>query len=222
MRWMALGEHIRTIKREDPAAKSSLEILLCYPGLHAVLFHRIAHWFYQRRRWVLARWISHVSRFLTGIEIHPGAKIGERLFIDHGLGVVIGETAEIGDDVLLYQGVTLGGTGNQCGKRHPTLGNRVVVGTGAAILGDIRLGDGVRVGAGSVVVHSVPEGATVVGIPGRVVKGRTEMLGKLDHDRVAACGESEAADVEQLNDRIRELEALMRLLLEDRVGQARG
>lgn len=219
---MALGEHIRTIKREDPAAKSSLEILLCYPGLHAVLFHRIAHWFYQRRRWVLARWISHVSRFLTGIEIHPGAKIGERLFIDHGLGVVIGETAEIGDDVLLYQGVTLGGTGNQCGKRHPTLGNRVVVGTGAAILGDIRLGDGVRVGAGSVVVHSVPEGATVVGIPGRVVKGRTEMLGKLDHDRVAACGESEAADVEQLNDRIRELEALMRLLLEDRVGQARG
>ncbi|MGH9621379.1 MAG: serine O-acetyltransferase [Bryobacteraceae bacterium] len=222
MREMALGEHIRTIKREDPAAKSSLEILLCYPGLHAVLFHRIAHWFYQRRRWVTARWISHVSRFLTGIEIHPGAKIGERLFIDHGLGVVIGETAEIGDDVLLYQGVTLGGTGNQCGKRHPTLGNRVVVGTGAAILGDIRLGDGVRVGAGSVVVHSVPEGATVVGIPGRVVKGRTEMLGKLDHDRVAACGESEAADVEQLNDRIRELEALMRLLLEDRVGQARG
>lgn len=219
---MALGEHIRAIKREDPAAKSSLEILLCYPGLHAVLFHRIAHWFYKRRRWVMARWISHVSRFLTGIEIHPGAKIGERLFIDHGLGVVIGETAEIGDDVLLYQGVTLGGTGNQCGKRHPTLGNRVVVGTGAAILGDIRLGDGVRVGAGSVVVHSVPEGATVVGIPGRVVKGRTEMLGKLDHDRVAACGESEAADVEQLNDRIRELEALMRLLLEDRVGQARG
>ncbi|MGH9654891.1 MAG: serine O-acetyltransferase, partial [Bryobacteraceae bacterium] len=189
MRWMALGEHIRTIKREDPAAKSSLEILLCYPGLHAVLFHRIAHWFYEHRRWVMARWISHVSRFLTGIEIHPGAKIGERLFIDHGLGVVIGETAEIGDDVLLYQGVTLGGTGNQCGKRHPTLGNRVVVGTGAAILGDIRLGDGVRVGAGSVVVHSVPEGATVVGIPGRVVKGRTEMLGKLDHDRVAACGE---------------------------------
>lgn len=222
MKEMSLREHIRTIKREDPAAKSSLEILLCYPGLHAVLFHRVAHWFYQRRRWVIARCISHVSRFLTGIEIHPGARIGERLFIDHGLGVVIGETAEIGDDVLLYQGVTLGGTGNQRGKRHPTLGNRVVVGTGAAVLGDIRLGDGVRVGAGSVVVHSVPEGATVVGIPGRVVKGRTEILGKLDHDRVAACGESEAADVEQLNDRIRELEALMRLLLEDRVGQARG
>lgn len=219
---MPLGEHIRTIKREDPAAKSSLEILLCYPGLHAVLFHRVAHWFYRRRRYVVARFISQFARLLTGIEIHPGAKIGERLFIDHGLGVVIGETAEIGDDVLLYQGVTLGGTGNQRGKRHPTIGNRVVVGTGAAVLGDIRIGDGAKVGAGSVVVHSVPEGATVVGIPGRVVRARGEAMGKLDHDRVAACGESEAADIEQLNDRIRELEALMRLLLEDRVGQARG
>lgn len=219
---MSLGEHIRTIKREDPAAKSSLEVFLCYPGLHAVLFHRVSHWFYRHKRYVIARFISHIARLLTGIEIHPGAKIGERLFIDHGLGVVIGETSEIGDDVLLYQGVTLGGTGNQCGKRHPTIGNRVVIGTGAAVLGDIRLGDGAKVGAGSVVVHSVPEGATVVGIPGRVVRARAEALGKLDHDRVAACGESEAADMEQLNDRIRELEALMRLLLEDRVGQARG
>lgn len=219
---MPLGEHIRTIKREDPAAKSSLEILLCYPGLHAVLLHRVAHWFYRRRWYILARFISQIARLLTGIEIHPGAKIGERLFIDHGLGVVIGETAEIGDDVLLYQGVTLGGTGNQRGKRHPTIGNRVVIGTGAAVLGDIRIGDGAKVGAGSVVVHSVPEGATVVGIPGRVVRARGEAMGKLDHDRVAACGESEAADIEQLNDRIRELEALMRLLLEDRVGQARG
>jgi serine O-acetyltransferase len=219
---MRLREHIQAIKREDPAAKSSLEVLLCYPGLHAVMFHRVAHWFYQHRRYVIARLISNCSRLLTGIEIHPGAKIGKRLFIDHGLGVVIGETTEIGDDVLLYQGVTLGGTGNQRGKRHPTLGNRVVVGTGAAVLGDIRLGDGAKVGAGSVVVHSVPAGATVVGIPGRVVKARAEALGKLDHDRVAACAESEVADVEQLNDRIRELEALMRLLLEDRVGQARG
>jgi serine O-acetyltransferase len=219
---MPLREHIQAIKREDPAAKSSLEILLCYPGLHAVMFHRLAHWFYQRRRFVIARLISQFSRLVTGIEIHPGARIGKRLFIDHGLGVVIGETTEIGDDVLLYQGVTLGGTGNQRGKRHPTLGNRVVVGTGAAVLGDIRLGDGAKVGAGSVVVHSVPEGATVVGIPGRVVKARAEALGTLDHDRVAASGETEVADVEQLNDRIRELEALMRLLLEDRVGQARG
>ncbi len=219
---MPLREYIQTIQREDPAAKSPLEILLCYPGLHAVLFHRVAHWFYRRRLYVLARFISHCARFLTGIEIHPGAKIGKRLFIDHGLGVVIGETAEIGDDVLLYQGVTLGGTGNQRGKRHPTLGNRVVVGAGAAILGDIRLGDDVKVGAGSVVVHSVPDGATVVGIPGRVVKTRAEALGMLDHARVAACAETEMADIEQLNDRIRELEALMRLLLEDRVGQSRG
>ena len=219
---MALREHIQAIKREDPAAKSSLEILLCYPGLHAVLFHRIAHWLYSHRIFVLARFISQWARLLTGIEIHPGAKIGQRLFIDHGSGVVIGETAEIGNDVLLYQGVTLGGTGNERGKRHPTLGNRVVVGTGASVLGNIRLGDDVRVGAGSVVVNSVPDGSTVVGIPGHVVKARTEALGTLEHGRVAAYGEYEAADLEQLNDRIRELEALLRLLLDDRVGQARG
>ena len=219
---MSLRDHIRAIKREDPAAKSNLEILLCYPGLHAVLFHRISHRFYGRRFFVTARLISQFGRFLTGIEIHPGATIGERLFIDHGLGVVIGETAEVGDDVLLYQGVTLGGTGNEGGKRHPTVGNRVVVGTGASVLGNIRLGDDVKVGAGSVVVHSVPDGATVVGIPGRVVRTRGEALGTLEHGRVAACAESEGADLEQLNDRIRELEALLRLLLEERVGQARG
>lgn len=219
---MPLRDHINAIKREDPAAKSSLEILLCYPGLHAVLFHRVSHRFYLRGRYVIARLFSQFSRFLTGIEIHPGAKIGERLFIDHGLGVVIGETAEIGDDVLLYQGVTLGGTGNQRGKRHPTLGDRVVVGTGASILGNIRLGDNAKVGAGSVVVHSVPEGATVVGIPGRVVKARGETMGALEHGKVAACAEAEIEDVEQLTDRIRELEALLRLLLDDRVGQSRG
>jgi len=219
---MSLREHIRAIKREDPAAKSSLEILLCYQGLHAVLFHRIAHWFYRERFFVLARCISTVSRLLTSIEIHPGAKIGERLFIDHGLGVVIGETAEIGDDVLLYQGVTLGGTGNECGKRHPTVGNRVVVGAGAAVLGNITLGDDVRVGAGSVVVHSVPPRSTVVGIPGRVVRTRNEAIGVLEHGRVAASGETEAADLEQVADRIRELEALIRLLLEERMGQGRG
>jgi serine O-acetyltransferase len=219
---MSLREQIRTIKREDPAAKSSLEILLCYQGLHAVLFHRIAHWFYQKRFFVLARFISTVSRLLTSIEIHPGATIGKRLFIDHGLGVVIGETAEIGDDVLLYQGVTLGGTGNERGKRHPTIGNRVVVGAGASVLGNITLGDDVRVGAGSVVVHSVPPGSTVVGIPGRVVRTRSEAIGVLEHGRVAASGETEPADLEQVNDRIRELAALIRLLLEERVGQGRG
>jgi serine O-acetyltransferase len=219
---MSLREHIQTIKREDPAAKSSLEVLLCYPGLHAVLGHRVAHWLYNRHCYVLARVVSHASRLVTGIEIHPGAKIGRRLFIDHGSGVVIGETAEIGDDVLLYQGVTLGGTGGERGKRHPTIGDRVVIGAGAAILGNIELGPDVKVGAGSVVVHSVPAGATVVGIPGRVVKARSEGLGALEHGRVAACGESEPVDLEQVTDRIRELEALLRLLLEERVGQARG
>ena len=219
---MSLREHIQAIKREDPAAKSSLEILLCYSGLHAVLLHRVAHGFYRRRWYVLARLISQASRVLTGIEIHPGAKIGERLFIDHGTGVVIGETAEVGDDVLLYQGVTLGGTGGERGKRHPTVGNRVVVGTGASILGNIRLGDDVKVGAGSVVVHSVPEGSTVVGIPGRVVSARSKALGTLEHGRVAASGESEPADIEQLADRIRELQALVQLLLEEKLGQTRG
>jgi serine O-acetyltransferase len=219
---MSLREHIQTIKREDPAARSSLEILLCYPGLHAVGSHRVAHWLYNRRLYVLARVVSHISRLFTGIEIHPGAKIGRRLFIDHGFGVVIGETAEVGDDVLLYQGVTLGGTGGERGKRHPTVGDRVVIGAGAAVLGNIELGPDAKVGAGSVVVHSVPAGATVVGIPGKVVKARSEGLGALEHGRVAACGESEPADLEQVTDRIRELEALMRLLLEERVGQGRG
>lgn len=167
---MSLRQHIETIKRKDPAAKSTLEILLCYPGLHAVLLYRVSHWFYQRRHFVMARFISHVGRLLTGIEIHPGATIGEYLFIDHGFGVVIGETAEIGNDVLLYQGVTLGATGIKAGKRHPTIGNHVVIGAGASVLGDIVLGDNVRVGAGSIVIHSVPQGMTVVGIPAHAVK----------------------------------------------------
>lgn len=219
---MSLREHIRTIRREDPAAKSDLEIILCYPGLHAVLFHKISHPLYLRGWFVLARLVSHFARFLTGIEIHPGATIGQRLFIDHGLGVVIGETAEIGDDVLLYQGVTIGGTGAQKGKRHPTLGNRVVVGTGAAVLGNILIEDDVKVGAGAVVVHSVPEGSTVVGIPGRVVRERATTLGLLEHHRVAQAGETEIGDLEQLNDKVRELEALIKLLLEERVGNGRG
>ena len=218
---MSLRETIQTIKREDPAAKSTLEIVLAYPGLHAVVFHKLSSRFYKRRLYVIARVISHIGRILTGIEIHPGAKLGERLFIDHGFGVVIGETAEIGDDVLIYQGVTLGGTGFERGKRHPTVGDRVVVGAGAAVLGNITLGNDSRVGAGAVVVHSVPAGATVVGIPGKVVKTRDQIPG-LEHGRIASCAESEPADMEQLQDRIRELEALMRLLLEERVGQARG
>ena len=218
---LSLREHIRTIQREDPAAKSALEILLCYPGLHAVLFHRLSSFFYRRRWFVLARLISQFARFLTGIEIHPGARLGQRLFIDHGMGVVIGETAEIGDDVLLYQGVTIGGTGNVRGKRHPTVGNRVVVGTGASVLGNIVLGNDVKVGAGSVVVHSVQDGATVVGIPGRVVKTRSA-IGPLEHGRVAECAEPEGLDLEKVNDRVHELEALIHLLLEERVGEGRG
>lgn len=217
----SLREHVQTIRREDPAAKNSLEVLLCYPGLHAVMFHRIAHALYRRRWFVLARLVSQFSRFLTGIEIHPGAQIGRRLFIDHGMGVVIGETAEVGDDVLLYQGVTLGGTGNETGKRHPTIGNKVVVGTDAKILGSITLGDNVKVGAGSVVVHSVPADTTVVGIPARAVKSRT-VVGQLDHARVAACGELDPLDIERIGDRMRELEALISLLLEERVAQGRG
>ena len=165
----AIREQIQTVFRDDPAAKSVFEVLLCYPGVHAILLHCPAHRLYRWRLFVIARLISHITRWLTGIEIHPGAKIGRRFFIDHGMGVVIGETSEIGDDVLIYQGVTLGGTGHEKGKRHPTIGSHVVVGSGAKILGNITLGEWVRVGAGSVVVRSVPDHSTVVGIPGRVV-----------------------------------------------------
>src|SRR6266853_5576185 len=162
-----IREDISCVFERDPAARSTWEVITCYPGFHALLIHRFAHRLWRiKMRW-LARFVSHCSRFITGIEIHPGAKIGRRLFIDHGMGVVMGETTEIGDDVLLYQGVTLGGTGKVTGKRHPTLGNGVVVGTGAKILGNIRIGDFSKVGAGSVVVRPVPDRSTVVGIPGR-------------------------------------------------------
>src|SRR3984885_6938521 len=157
-----IREQIDTIFREDPAAKSVLEIVLCYPGFHAILMHRLAHSLYEADIPILPRFVSQISRFLTGIEIHPGATIGRRFFIDHGMGVVIGETSEIGDDVLIYQGVTLGGTGNEKGKRHPTIGNHVVIGTGAKVLGSITIGNNVKIGAGSVVVHSVPPNSTVV------------------------------------------------------------
>ncbi len=167
--WGALKEQIDTVFQRDPAARSSLEVLTCYPGVHAILLHRLSNRIYRARFYVLARLVSHLGRWITGIEIHPGAQIGRRFFIDHGMGVVIGETAVIGDDVLLYQGVTLGGTGHEKGKRHPTVGDHVVIGSGAKVLGAIELGEWVRVGAGSVVVRSVPDHSTVVGIPGRVV-----------------------------------------------------
>ena len=157
-------------QRRDPAARSKLEIFLLYPGVHALLWHRAAHWLYLRRRYFLARWISQYARNRTGIEIHPGATIGRRLVIDHGMGIVIGETAEIGDDCLLYQGVTLGGTGKDQGKRHPTLGNHVMVGSGARVLGPFKVGDNARIAAGAVVLREVPPGSTAVGVPARIVR----------------------------------------------------
>jgi serine O-acetyltransferase len=203
-----IREQIDTIFREDPAAKSVLEVLLCYPGFHAILLHRFAHRLYRWGVPIVPRVISQFSRFFTGIEIHPGAAIGQRFFIDHGSGVVIGETSEIGDDVLMYQGVTLGGTGAERGKRHPTIGNRVVIGTGAKVLGNIRIGDNVKIGAGSVVVHPAPDNSTVVGVPGRVVRVRPEG-GLLEHGRLPD-PEGQAMDdlarrVEALEDAIRGL-----------------
>ncbi len=164
-----LREEIRVIFERDPAARSVLEVILCYPGFHAVMNHRVAHFFYRKRWFFLARLISHFSRFLTGIEIHPGAQIGRNFFIDHGGGVVIGETAQIGDNVTIYQGVTLGGTGKEKGKRHPTIGNNVTISAGAKVLGSFTVGNNVKIGGGSVVLNSVPDCCTVVGVPGRVV-----------------------------------------------------
>ena len=164
-----IKKDIQVVFERDPAVKSVWEVLLCYPGFHAIQFHRLAHWLYLQRRFVLARIVSHFSRQLTGIEIHPGARIGEGLFIDHGMGVVIGETAELGENITLYQGVTLGGTGKEKGKRHPTIGSNVVIATGAKVLGSFSVGDNVKIGSGSVVLSSVPANCTVVGVPGKVV-----------------------------------------------------
>lgn len=172
------NEEIESVKRRDPAARSALEIVLTYSGLHAILAYRVAHKLYEKKLYLAARIISQTARFFTGIEIHPGAKIGKGFFIDHGSGVVIGETTEIGDNCLVYQGVTLGGTGKDIGKRHPTLGNNVMVGSGAKVLGPFRVGDNARIAANAVVLREVPEGATVVGVPGRIVR----LCGdKLDH-----------------------------------------
>ncbi len=164
-----LRKDIKAVFERDPAAKSLLEVLLCYPGLHAILLHRVAHFFYRHRLFLIARLISQFSRAITQIEIHPGAKIGEGLFIDHGAGVVIGETTEIGNNVTIYQGVTLGGTGKEKGKRHPTIGNNVVISAGAKVLGSFTVGDNSKIGAGSVVLKPVPPNSTVVGVPGKVV-----------------------------------------------------
>ena len=175
-----IREDVQTTYRHDPAALSSVEILLAYPGLHAIWLHRIAHWLHLQKVPIIPRLLSHLSRFLTGVEIHPGATIGRRCFIDHGMGTVIGETARIGDDVLLYQGDTLGRTGKERGKRHPTLGDDVVVGVGAQVLGAITIGDGTKVGAGAVVLRDVPSHCTVVGVPGRVVAYQNPVDGHVE------------------------------------------
>lgn len=198
-----LAADFRIIFERDPAARSKLEVLFCYPGLQALIFHRFAHWLHRLHLPLIARLTSHLARFLTGIEIHPGASIGQGVFIDHGMGVVIGETAIIGDYALIYQGVTLGGTGKECGKRHPTLGENVVVGAGAKVLGNIQIGNNARIGAGSVVLRDVPADCTVVGVPGRIVYRAGERVGTLEHGRLP---DSEAQVIRALVDRIEALE----------------
>ncbi|WP_010498908.1 serine O-acetyltransferase [Paenibacillus elgii] len=180
-----MKEDIETIFENDPAARSWFEVVFTYSGLHALWAHRVAHWFYKKSWFTVARIISQASRFMTGIEIHPGAVIGRRFFIDHGMGVVIGETCEIGDDVLLYHGVTLGGTGKERGKRHPTIGNNVVISAGAKVLGSFTVGANSRIGSNSVVLSEVPANSTVVGIPGKIVKRDGVRVGRLEHDKLS-------------------------------------
>lgn len=206
---------IETIFENDPAARSVFEVVLTYSGLHAIWAHRIAHWFFVRRWYTVARMISQLSRFFTGIEIHPGATIGNRLFIDHGMGVVIGETCEIGDDVVIYQGVTLGGTGKEKGKRHPTIGNNVVVSSGAKVLGSFKVGDNAIIGANSVVLREVPPNSTVVGIPGRVVKQDGKRIDRLNHTQLPDPVIDLCSNMQR---RIDELEEEMARLKKERVG----
>ncbi|MFC2061934.1 serine O-acetyltransferase [Elusimicrobiota bacterium] len=208
-----LKNDINTVFEKDPAAKDLLEVLLCYPGLHALWMHRIAHWFYKKKEYVTARLISHIGKFITGIEIHPGAVIGSRFFVDHGSGVVIGETAEIGEDCLIYQGVVLGGTSLKKKKRHPTLKDNVVIGAGAIVLGPVILGNNSRVGAGAVVITDVPDGATAVGVPAKVGLGFSgEDIESLEHgklpDPVADAVRYVIKEQDKLEERIGKLETL--------------
>jgi len=213
-----LREDIRAIFEKDPAARSTLEVLVCYPGLHALWFHRRAHGLWVHNLKFFARFVSHISRFLTGIEIHPGATIGRRVVIDHGMGVVIGETAEVGNDVLIYMGVVLGGTALENIKRHPTIEDGVIIGSGATILGPIRIGKGAKVGAGSVVVRPVPPGATVVGVPGRIAgpehgQGRDEATEEVMPDPMLRV-------ISRLLDRQNQLEERLRIMEQGRAGPA--
>ena len=205
-----IREDIATVLDRDPAARSRLEVFLCYSGLHAVWFHRVNHWLWNHRFFLMARLLSQVSRFLTGTEIHPGARLGRRFFIDHALSVVIGETAIVGDDVTLYQGVTLGGTGKEHGKRHPTLLDNVVVGSGAKILGNITVGHNCRIGAGSVVLRNVPDNSTVVGVPGHIIlrEGKRVVITdpKLINDPLSEALSAVASEVNRLAERVRQLE----------------
>ncbi len=207
-----IREDIQTIRERDPAARGTVEILLAYPGLHAVLFYRVTNRLWRGNHFTTARILSHIGRFLTGIEIHPGATIGRRFFIDHGMGVVIGETSIVGDDVTLYQGVTLGGTGKERGKRHPTLGNDIIVGVGAKVLGAITIGDGARIGGGSVVLKDVPPHTTAVGVPARAVawtdphSGRTERRENLP-DPTRETMRVLADRIDELEQRLRQMEA---------------
>jgi serine O-acetyltransferase len=206
----SIREDVATVMERDPAAKSRLEVFLCYPGLHAVWLYRINHQLWNHNFLLLGRWLSQVARFLTGIEIHPGATVGRRLFIDHGLGVVIGETAVVGDDVTLYQGVTLGGTSLERGKRHPTIEDNVVIGGGAKVLGNITVGRNSRIGAGSVVLRNVPENSTVVGVPGHIIFRNGERVVITDptqiNDPLSEALAAVVTEVNKLRERVQQLE----------------
>ncbi len=205
-----IREDISSVRERDPAAKSRLEVLLCYAGLHAIWLYRVDHWLWNHGLFLLARWMSQVGRFATGIEIHPAAQVGRRVFIDHGMGVVIGETAIVGNDVLMYQGITLGGTGKERGKRHPTIEDNVVIGSGAKILGNITIGKNCNIGAGSVVLRDVPENSTVVGVPGHVIfrDGKRVVITdpKQIHDPLSGALGAVATEVNKLRDRVQRLE----------------
>jgi serine O-acetyltransferase len=207
-----IREDIKAFYDKDPAAKSTVEIILAYPGFHAVVLHRLAHWLYLRRVPVLPRLVSHFTRFITGIEIHPGAQLGRRLTIDHGMGIVIGETAEVGDDVLLYQGVTLGNARFQRGKRHPTVGNNVVIGAGAKVLGPITVGDGARVAAGAVVINDVPPNTTAAGVPAKAIRYHNPDTGETR--RLEQMPDPEGDEIKALRNRVGELEERLAALEE--------
>jgi serine O-acetyltransferase len=202
-----LRNTIRVIRERDPAATSSIQVALLYSGFHAIIGYKISHWFYKKKCFFIARMVSQFTRFTTGIEIHPGATIGKRCFIDHGMAIIIGETTEIGDDVTIYQGVTLGGTGKDTGKRHPTIGNRVVISSGAKVLGPFKVGDDVKIGAGSVVLKEVPDGCTVVGIPGTIVRRHGKPTSDLDQTDLP---DPIAVELECLRRRVFEMEKLLK------------